>query len=229
MADMRIEGTSSTHSFEPAQIKDAPSFAETLENVRRERAEAEYKQKNFARALPRQDGETEEQWFARCEQGAREAQQNPDPSFAQRARYNPQDYLPPQDREVYDSARHAHNERLAGDMSTAEMSVRTYGDTVTMVMGRFDRFRNTAEVNMLRHTDPKEMASTVVHEATHQRRFFRGKPEQTQYGEYLAMRNGSLFKRGRRPDFAERQKILQEVKEIYPHLPSGKNPFERWQ
>jgi len=93
-------------------------------------------------------------------------------------------------------------------------------------MGLFNPYDNTVTVNMLRHTSADEVASTVVHEAVHQNRFFKNDiAPTTQYEEYLAFRNEYLFSEGRRPTFAERQQIMERVQNLYSHLPSGKNPF----
>lgn len=93
-------------------------------------------------------------------------------------------------------------------------------------MGLFDPNRNTVTVNMLRHSSADDAASTVVHEALHQNRFFQsGVAPGTQLEEYLAFRNEFLFQNGRRPTLMERQQIINEVvKPLYPQLPSGKLP-----
>lgn len=72
-------------------------------------------------------------------------------------------------------------------------------------LGIFDRGANTVTVNMARHSNPSDVASTVVHEATHQNRFFRTGNAGTQYEEFLSFRNESFFETGVRPSLTERQ------------------------
>jgi hypothetical protein len=104
--------------------------------------------------------------------------------------------------------------------------VRFVNDAGMPEMGLFNPYDNTVTVNMLRHTSSNEVASTVVHEAVHQNRFFRSNiAPTTQYEEYLAFRNEYLFSEGRRPSLFERQQIMERVQDLYPHLPSGKKPF----
>ncbi|WP_215407189.1 hypothetical protein [Janthinobacterium sp. JC611] len=93
-------------------------------------------------------------------------------------------------------------------------------------MGLFDPYSNVVTVNMLRHSSAEEAASTVVHEALHQNRFFQsGVAPGTQFEEYLAFRNEFLFQNVRRPTFMERQQIINDVvKPLYPQLPSGNLP-----
>jgi hypothetical protein len=93
-------------------------------------------------------------------------------------------------------------------------------------MGLFDAGRNEVTVNMALHSSPQEAASTIVHEATHQNGFFKGIPQNTQYTEYQAFRNESLFQNnGVRPSLSERQNIWSDVQSLYPNLPQGKYPF----
>jgi len=103
--------------------------------------------------------------------------------------------------------------------------IKFVNDPVMPDMGQFDAFKNTVTVNMLRHSSAMEAASTVVHEALHQNRFFKGAQLATQYEEYLAFRSESLFSNGTRPSLGERQRIWRDVQELYPHLPQGRSPF----
>lgn len=73
------------------------------------------------------------------------------------------------------------------------------------------------------------LVSTLVHEGTHQSRFFRGARLGTQYDEYVAFRNEALFNLGRRPTLVERQVIWREVQQLYPELPSARVPVGGWQ
>lgn len=104
--------------------------------------------------------------------------------------------------------------------------VRFINDPNMLEMGLFDPNRNTVTVNMLRHSSADEAASTVVHEALHQNRYFQsGVAPGTQFEEYLAFRNEFLFQNGRRPTLIERQQIINEVvRPLYPQLPNGKLP-----
>ncbi|MBE1162758.1 hypothetical protein [Dyella acidiphila] len=92
-------------------------------------------------------------------------------------------------------------------------------------MGTFDPNANEVTVNMALHSSPDEAASTIVHEATHQNGFFNGIPQNTQYTEYQAFRNESLFQNGVRPTLDERMNIWNDVQQLYPDLPQGKYPF----
>jgi hypothetical protein len=92
-------------------------------------------------------------------------------------------------------------------------------------MGEFDGIRNVVTVNLAQHSSAAEVASTVVHESVHQNRYFNGIPLGTQYEEYLAFRNESLFYFGVRPSLTERQNIWTDVQRMYPHLPQGRSPF----
>jgi hypothetical protein len=103
--------------------------------------------------------------------------------------------------------------------------VRFVNDPYMPAMGHFDAYDNSVTVNMLRHTSAEEAASTVVHEATHQNGFYRGIAQNTQFTEYQAFRNESLFMNGARPSLSERLNIWNDVKSLYPDLPQGKYPF----
>jgi hypothetical protein len=92
-------------------------------------------------------------------------------------------------------------------------------------MGTFDPNANEVTVNMALHSSPDEAAATIVHEATHQNGFFNGIPQNTQYTEYQAFRNESLFQSGVRPTLDERMNIWNDVQQLYPDLPQGKYPF----
>jgi hypothetical protein len=92
-------------------------------------------------------------------------------------------------------------------------------------MALFEGQHNRVTVNMLRHSSADEVASSVVHEATHQNRYFRDIPLGNQYEEYLSFRNEFLFEAGRRPTLLERKSIWDNVQQWYPQLPQGKSPF----
>ncbi len=79
-------------------------------------------------------------------------------------------------------------------------------------MAVFDGNRNTVTINLARHSSPEDVASTLVHEATHQNRFFSGNQLGTQFEEYLLLRNEFLYGAGRRPSLPERQIIWQKRK-----------------
>lgn len=84
---------------------------------------------------------------------------------------------------------------------------------------------NEVEVNLLRCRSAKDAASTIVHEATHQRRAYKGLLQKNRYEEYLAFRNEQWFERGARPTLSERRAIWESVNDLYPELPVGRNPF----
>ena len=92
-------------------------------------------------------------------------------------------------------------------------------------MGFFNGNYNTITINTARHTSANEIVSTIVHEATHQKRFFNGKALGTQYEEYLAFRNEFLFKNLKRPTLKQRKAIWKDIQELYDDLATGKNPF----
>lgn len=103
--------------------------------------------------------------------------------------------------------------------------VRFVNDPAMPDMGIFDPYNNSVTVNMLRHSSAEEAASTIMHEATHQNGFYKGAPQNTQFTEYQAFRNESLFQNGVRPSLSERLNIWNDVQSLYPHLPQGKYPF----
>ncbi|MDO5290735.1 MAG: LysM peptidoglycan-binding domain-containing protein [Pseudomonadota bacterium] len=92
-------------------------------------------------------------------------------------------------------------------------------------MGLYNPFANRIVINLPRHSSSEELVATIVHEATHQVRNFRGIPTATQYEEYLAFRNELLFSNRGRPSLNERLQVWRAVQELYPHLPRGRNPF----
>ncbi len=108
-------------------------------------------------------------------------------------------------------------------------NVKFVNDPNMREMGLFDPYSNEVTVNMLRHSSAEEAASTVVHEALHQNRFFQSNMAPgTQFEEYLAFRNEFLFQNARRPSLTERQQIINDVvKPLYPQLPSGNLPIPR--
>jgi hypothetical protein len=98
-------------------------------------------------------------------------------------------------------------------------------DTSMPEMAVFDGNRNTVTMNLAKHSSPEDVASTLVHEATHQNRFFSGNQLGTQFEEYLSLRNEFLYGAGRRPSLSERQIIWQKTQELYPELPAGRTPL----
>ena len=104
--------------------------------------------------------------------------------------------------------------------------VRMVRDSSMDEMGVFYAYKNQVIINLDKHTSSKEVASTLVHEATHQKRHFQVSPKNTQYEEYLSFRNEFLFKKLRRPTFVDRKDIWNDVQEFYPHLETGKIPFK---
>lgn len=103
--------------------------------------------------------------------------------------------------------------------------VRFVNDPAMEAMGYFDAYANSVTVNMGRHFSAREAASTIVHEATHQNGFYKGKPQNTQFSEYQSFRNEMLFQNGVRPSLAERLEMWNDVQSLYPDLPQGKYPF----
>ncbi|MFZ6876552.1 hypothetical protein ACO0LF_31330, partial [Undibacterium sp. Di27W] len=98
----------------------------------------------------------------------------------------------------------------------------------------FEGLTNTVTVNMLKMRSAEDVASAIVHEATHQKRWFNGAKLGTQYEEYMAYKNEFIFEASRnprlgefsiRPTLTERQELWRQTQENYKHLPQGKNPF----
>lgn len=103
--------------------------------------------------------------------------------------------------------------------------IRFVNDPTMRDLGVYEGFRNRVTINLPRHATGEEIASTVVHEAVHQNRYFRKIPPTTQYEEYLAFRNESLFINGVRPSLNERMRIWSYVQTLYPNLAQGRHPF----
>ena len=103
--------------------------------------------------------------------------------------------------------------------------IRLVNDPTMRDLGVYEGFRNRVTINLPRHATDEEIASTVVHEAVHQNRYFRKIPPTTQYEEYLAFRNESLFINGARPSLNERMRIWSYVQTLYPNLAQGRHPF----
>ncbi|CAD5737762.1 RHS repeat protein [Escherichia coli] len=105
-------------------------------------------------------------------------------------------------------------------------TVKIVNDPYMPDAGYFDYASNEVVINAAKHSSGEEMASTLIHEATHQRRKFNSKiPHWTQYEEYLAARMELVFKLGKRPSLEQRVKEMEKVRRNYPELPEGKNPF----
>jgi hypothetical protein len=98
-------------------------------------------------------------------------------------------------------------------------------DPTMIEMGVFNPYKNSVIVNMFRHSSADEVASTVVHEATHQHKFFKGIRQNTQFSEYQAFRNELFFQIGIRPSLENRFNLWNDVQELYPQLNLGRYPF----
>jgi hypothetical protein len=94
------------------------------------------------------------------------------------------------------------------------------------LFGYFENQYNRATVFMRNNGTAKEAVSTMTHESSHARRFFRnGIRQSTQYEEYRAIRREFLFNFGRRPTLFERQGIWNDAQTRYPDLEIGHKPF----
>ncbi|OQS40681.1 hypothetical protein, partial [Chromobacterium haemolyticum] len=89
---------------------------------------------------------------------------------------------------------------------------------------------NRVVVNFSEHTGPSELTSTLIHEAAHQTRYYRGFTDITKYEEYFAFRREALFSLERRPTLFERQDIWNAIGKTpeYINLPVGKVPVKGW-
>ncbi|RMH87438.1 hypothetical protein EBB59_12980 [Lysobacter pythonis] len=96
--------------------------------------------------------------------------------------------------------------------------------------GLWDPHRNSVTINLAENLSPGEITSTLIHESSHQTRFFRGFATPTQYEEYLSFRREALFNLGRRPTLVERQSIWDAIGRTpaYQDLPTGKVPVTSW-
>lgn len=112
--------------------------------------------------------------------------------------------------------------------------VRFVNDRFMSDAAEFEGRTNTVKVNLLQMMSAEDVASAIVHEATHQKRWFNGVKLGTQYEEYLAYKNEFIYQASRnprsgdfsiRPTLAERQELWRKTQENYSHLPQGKNPF----
>ena len=97
--------------------------------------------------------------------------------------------------------------------------------------GLWDPHRNSVTINLAENLSPAEITSTLIHESSHQTRFFRGFTTQTQYEEYLSFRREALFNLKRRPTLIERQGIWDAIGRTpaYQGLPTGKIPVTSWE
>jgi hypothetical protein len=89
----------------------------------------------------------------------------------------------------------------------------------------FEGHKNAVTINMLKMSSGDDVASALVHEATHQNRWFNGVKLGNQFEEYLAYKNEFLYSALRRPSLTERRALWQQVQHDYAHLPQGRNPF----
>ncbi|EDQ7230608.1 RHS repeat-associated core domain-containing protein [Salmonella enterica subsp. enterica] len=106
-------------------------------------------------------------------------------------------------------------------------TVKIVNDPYMAEAGYFDPATNEVIINSAKHSSADEMASTLIHEATHvQRKYRNNVPYWTQYEEYLAARNEALFELKIRPSLSERKEIMRGVKDRYNELPKGKEIFK---
>jgi hypothetical protein len=97
--------------------------------------------------------------------------------------------------------------------------------------GLWNPHRNTVTINLADNLSPSEITSTLIHESSHQTRFFRGFSTPTQYEEFLSFRREALFEFGRRPTLIERRSIWDAIGRTpeYQNLPVGKVPVRSWE
>jgi hypothetical protein len=98
--------------------------------------------------------------------------------------------------------------------------------------GLWDPPRNRVTVNLAENlSPPRDIVSTLIHEASHQTRFFRGYSTPTRYEEYLSFRREALFELGRPPTLGERRTIWDAIANTpdYQRLPTGKVPVLSWE
>ncbi len=85
-------------------------------------------------------------------------------------------------------------------------------------MGEANRLHNFVVVRVGMHRSAHEAVSTLVHEASHMHRHFRG-GRPSQLDEFRAFAREFLYNQGRRPTAAERAAIWRDVEAHYAHLP----------
>jgi hypothetical protein len=88
-----------------------------------------------------------------------------------------------------------------------------FGLGPSRTMGQTYAPTNTIKVFVRNHGSAQEAVSTIVHEASHMHRSFRGS-QSTLLDEVRARSREFLYQHGRRPDLAERRAIWEEVREI---------------
>lgn len=95
-----------------------------------------------------------------------------------------------------------------------------FGLGPSRTMGRAHAPTNTIQIFVRNHGSAKDAVSTIVHEASHIHRSFRGS-RSTLLDEVRARSREFLYQNGRRPDLAERRAIWDEVRETpeYDGLP----------
>ncbi len=96
-----------------------------------------------------------------------------------------------------------------------------YGPAPRGVLGYYFRDLNRVEIYMRNNTSLRETVSSVVHEASHVHRHFRGNVRTTQLDEVRARAREFYFQFRRRPTLKERRAIWEEVRslEIYEDIP----------
>jgi hypothetical protein len=86
-----------------------------------------------------------------------------------------------------------------------------FGNAPKGTFGQFEPNYNKATVFMRNNGTAKEAVSTIVHESSHAKRFFRRIAQNTRYEEYRAFRREFLFEYGKRPTFSERKVIWADI------------------
>ncbi|WP_179197415.1 hypothetical protein PWP89_10605 [Stenotrophomonas rhizophila] len=92
-------------------------------------------------------------------------------------------------------------------------------------LGWWDPIDQTVTINLAAARSPFDVASTLVHEATHQNGYYREVSQLSQYREFRAFSNEAMFATGSRPSLADRRLIWEKVSRLYPNLPVERNPF----
>ncbi|MCK6547991.1 hypothetical protein L6R52_19225 [Myxococcota bacterium] len=93
-----------------------------------------------------------------------------------------------------------------------------FGTPPNGYMAIADRARNEVRVFVQAHRSPQEVVSSLVHEASHIQRYYRG-ANASQLDELRAFSREFLCEHGRRPKREEREALRKLVKSIYDHLP----------
>jgi RHS repeat-associated protein len=81
------------------------------------------------------------------------------------------------------------------------------------------------DIYLQNNRNTNEAVSTLIHEASHMDRAYRGIPQNPRYEEYIAFRREALYNLGIKPTLQERKVIWENVNALYSDLPVGKSPF----